>query len=223
MSTVFRLDSSIRSEENGSVTRAVASTLERSLVAELDDATVVRREIGLTPLPSSAWANSAFGRFAPEGERTPEQAASVALATELADELLASDAFILGAPFYNYGVSQHVKTWVDLTITDPRFAPGSQPIAGRPAYLVIARGGGYGPGTPRHGWDHGTDWLLRIFSDLWGLDVTAIETEFTLAETTPAMESLRPLAAEKLRDAHSAAKDHGKLLADKLSVDEVAA
>jgi FMN-dependent NADH-azoreductase len=221
VSTVFRLDSSIRNE--GSVTRAIASTLESALVENLDDATVIRREIGLTPLPSDAWALSASTRMVPVDQQSPEQKQAVGLSRTLGDELENADAYIFATPFYNFGVSQHVKTWVDLLITDPRFAPGgAQPIAGRPAFVVIARGGGYGPGTPREGWDHATGWLRRVFGDVWGLDVHVIESELTLADVNPAMASLRDMAADNLRNAHSAAAEHGKRLATRLSDYEAA-
>jgi FMN-dependent NADH-azoreductase len=220
MSIVFRLDSSIR--EEGSVTRALASTLESALVSELDDATVVRREIGLTPLPSTAWALSAFGGFTPAEQRTAEQTAAIALAAELGNEMEQADAYIFAVPLYNYGVSQHVKIWADLLLTDPRFQPGSKTIEGRPAFLVTARGGGYGAGTPREGWDHSTSWLVRMFNDILGLDVQTIETELTLADSQPHMADLRDLAAEKLRNAHDAAQSHGKRLAVELSAAEAA-
>ncbi|AGZ42899.1 FMN-dependent NADH-azoreductase [Actinoplanes friuliensis] len=215
MSTVFRLDSSIRGE--GSVTRAVADTLESALVADLDGAAVLRREIGLTPLDAAAWGLSAFAGYVPEDQRSPEQVKAMALATELADELVAAEAYVFAVPFYNFGVSQHVKAWVDLLMTEPRFAPGTQSIAGRPAFLVIARGGGYGAGTPREGWDHATAWLTRVFSDIWGLDLQIIESELTLADVNPAMAELRELAATNLEEAHNAAHKHGKRLAVVLS------
>ncbi|GII57729.1 FMN-dependent NADH-azoreductase [Planotetraspora thailandica] len=218
MSTIFRLDASIRDEASGSVTRAVASTLETALTAQQGGLTIVRREIGLTPLPSTAWAASAFAGYVPSEERSATQREGVALAATLADELVEADAYVLAVPFYNYGVSQHFKTWVDLVMTDARFGPGAKPLDGRPAFLVIARGGGYGAGTPREGWDHATAWLLRILTDLWGLDVQIIESELTLAPVTPAMESLRELAAKNLRNAHDSAEGHGRELARKLLV-----
>ncbi len=47
------------------------------------------------------------------------------------------------------------------------------------------RGGGYGAGTPREGWDHATPYLLRILGDVWGADVTLVEAELTLADVVP--------------------------------------
>jgi FMN-dependent NADH-azoreductase len=79
--------------------------------------------------------------------------------------------------------------------------------------VVVSRGGGYGPGTPREGWDHGTGWLVRILRDVWGADVSVVEAELTLAEVVPAMAELRPLAAQKRAEAHEAAEKLGAALA----------
>ena len=222
MKTIFRLDASIRND--GSVSRAIANTLQSALASELGDSVVVHREIGLTPLPSTAWAASAFSGYVPEAEHTAEQKQARALASELADELVDADAYIFAVPLYNFGVSQHFKAWVDLLLTEPRFPPGGQRILeGRPAYLVIARGGGYAPGTPRHGWDHATGWLTRILADVLGLNVEVIESELTLADVNPAMAGLRDLAAQNLQNAHSAAADHGRRLATQLVITTSAA
>jgi hypothetical protein len=51
--------------------------------------------------------------------------------------------------------------------------------------LVTVRGGGYGPGTPREGWDHSTPYLQRILGNWWQADLTVVERELTLAATTP--------------------------------------
>lgn len=217
MTKILRIDASIRAD--GSVTRSVADTLQRELVERLGDATIATREIGMTPLPASAWAGAVFGPHTPAEQRTPEQQEGIALATALADELLAADAYVFALPFYNFGVSQHFKAYVDILLTEPRFAPGQpQVIAGRPAQLIIARGGGYGPGTPRHGWDHGTAWYQRVLTDILGLDVETTEVELTLADVTPAMESLREMAAENLAQGHVRAKQNAGRLAERLEV-----
>lgn len=216
MPSVFRLDASIR--EYGSVTRALADSLETALVSNLGGASVVRRGIGANPLPATAWADAVFGPQTPAEHQTPQQREAIALAHELADELINADAYIFAVPFYNFGVSQHFKAWVDIVLSEPRFAPGTEsPIAGRPAQLVVARGGGYGPGTPRDGWDHGTAWYRRVLEDIWKLDLQVIECELTLAEVTPAMEGLRTQAAENLATAHAHAKDNAMQLAQRLA------
>ena len=210
MSTVFRLDASIRNE--GSVSRAVASTLETALTEDLGGATVIRREIGLTPLDSKAWALSAFSRYVPVEQRSPEQTEAIALATTLADELVAADAHVFAVPLYNWGVSQHVKAWFDLIMTDPRVRAPEPLLQGKPVVLAAVRGGGYAPGTPKHGWDHSTPYLVRMLGDLWGADLTVVERELTLAAVNPAMEPLRPLAEQLHAAALEAAQAAGKAL-----------
>jgi FMN-dependent NADH-azoreductase len=79
---------------------------------------------------------------------------------------------------------------------------------------VVVRGGGYGPGTPREGWDHGTPWLRRILADVLGLDLHVTEAELTLATVNPAMAGLVDKAAESLEAAHVTAQQHGKRIAD---------
>jgi FMN-dependent NADH-azoreductase len=211
--SLFRLDASIRGEQ--SVSRQVADTAESAWRRVHPDGLVVRRNLALTPVPAQIWPLAVFGAWTPEADRTPEQRAAVAFATELADELVAADAYILAAPLYNFGVSQHFKAWVDVLLTDPRLKAG-QPsaISGRPAALIITRGGGYAPGTPREGWDHATGWYQRILGDVLGLDLHISEVELTLAEVNPAMESLRPLAAESLKAGHETADKHGQLIAE---------
>ncbi|MCW2829560.1 MAG: phosphodiesterase [Aeromicrobium sp.] len=214
MSTIFRLDSSIRHE--GSVSRAVADTLEAAIADDLGDATVVRRDVAADPIPSDVWAAAALAGFSAEADWTDEQRAARDVAAGLADEVESADVLIFATALYNFGVSQHLKAWVDTLITDPRFAPGTETIKGRPAFLVIARGGGYAEGTPRAGWDHATAWIVRILRDVWGLDVDVIETELTLAEVTPAMADLRELARDQLAASHDAARRSGRSVSVKL-------
>ncbi|MGC9670349.1 FMN-dependent NADH-azoreductase [Planosporangium sp. 12N6] len=205
--TLFRLDASVRT--NGSFSREVADSVQAAWQAEHPDVRVIRRDLGAEPLPARAWM-SLVGGASTAAER--EEAA--ALTASLADELLEADAYLFAVPLYNYGVPQHVKTWLDLLIADPRLGPGGdQPLAGRPAVLTVARGGGYGPGTPREGWDHATPYLRRILADVFGLDLNVVVTELTLAGVNPAMEGLRGLAEQSLREAHETAREHGRTLA----------
>lgn len=63
--------------------------------------------------------------------------------------------------------------------------------------MVATRGGGYGEGTPREGWDHAQPWLPHGLGPT-GLKPRFITTDLTLAEVNPAMSGLIPLAAESL-------------------------
>jgi len=213
----FRLDASLRTE--GSVSRRLADVVEEQWLQKHPRATVTRRDLGLNPLPS-LWPDAVGAQFSAPEDHTPEQVAAARLAAGLVDELLEADAYVFAVPIYNWGIPQHVKNWIDLIITDPRASAANpqQLLAGRPAVLVEARGGGYAPGTPREGWDHATPYMRRVLEDLWGLDLSIARAELTLAEQTPAMAELRPLAAQQLADAHAAASSFGGEIARRLLI-----
>jgi len=210
--TLFRLDASIRVE--GSASREIADIVEREWLEAHPGDAIARRHVGSEPLPSDAWAAAATAGWTPEDQRSPQQQAAVGLASDLVDELLAADAVLLAVPLYNFGVSQHIKTWIDLIITDPRAADQSKPfLAGKPVVLATVRGGAYGPETPRAGWDHSTAYLVRILRDLWGADLTVVEREFTLVGVNPALDEFADLADRMRQDAIAAADEAGRVLA----------
>jgi FMN-dependent NADH-azoreductase len=212
--TLFRLDASIRTE--GSTSRALGDIVETEWSAEHPSSTVTRRHIGVEPLPADAWANAVAASATPDSERTPAQVTAVALASELTDELAGADALLFAVPLYNWGVSQHFKSYVDLVLADPRMTPGVVPItAGKPAVLVTVQGGNYSAGTPREGWDHATSWMRRVLADVWQLDLDVVKREFTLVGVNPALDQFTALADELRSHAEQEAARHGRTLATK--------
>lgn len=207
MPTLLRVDASIRIE--GSIGRAVADTATQSWQASHPGGDVVRRDLSAAPLPAEAWGRAVSSRYVPSEQWSGEQGEAVALVTALADELIDSDALLLASPLFNFGVSQYTKVWIDLLIADPRLGPGSSALKDKPALLVVAQGGGYRTGTPRHGWDHGTAYLERILGDNFGMDVETVIADLTLAGVNPAMAHLVGAADDALRSAHEQAARHG--------------
>jgi FMN-dependent NADH-azoreductase len=207
--SLFRLDASIRT--SGSVSRAIADIVEESWRQGNPDAEVTRRHVGTDPIPSTSWALSVFADRGDLASLDADQKDAVDLAATLTDELLAADALLFAVPLYNFGVSEHFKTWVDMVISDPR--SNGQFLKGRPAVLIVVRGGAYGAGTPREGWDHASSWIRRILEDVWGLDLRMVETEFTLAGVNPALDEFKGLAAEMRAESERIAAEHGRHLA----------
>jgi FMN-dependent NADH-azoreductase len=209
--SLYRLDASIRVE--GSHSRAIADIVEQEWRDARPGEPIIRRHVGVDPIPATAWATAVFAGRTPEESRTDEQQAALALAATLTDELVAADALLFAVPLYNFGVSQHFKTWVDMVITDPRMAAGAQPIlAGKPAVLVTVRGGNYRPGTPREGWDHATGWMRRILAEVWHLDLKVVQAEFTLVGVNPALDQFTDLARQLRQEAEEQACRHGREL-----------
>ena len=79
--------------------------------------------------------------------------------------------------------------------------------------LVTVRGGSYAAGTPREGWDHATGWMRRILADVWQLDLSVVESEFTLVGVNPALDQFKDLAAALRVAAEQQAREHGADLA----------
>lgn len=210
--SLYRLDASIRVE--GSNSRAIADIVEQEWLNARPGEQVTRRHIGTDPIPATTWATAVFGSRTPDEARTDEQRAALGLAATLTDELIDADALLFAVPLYNFGVSQHFKSYVDMVVTDPRMAAGTEPVlAGKPAVLVTVRGGYYQPGTPREGWDHATPWMRRILADVWQLDLNVVESEFTLVGVNPALDQFKDLARQLREEAEEQARLHGRGLA----------
>jgi FMN-dependent NADH-azoreductase len=212
MPQLFRLDASLAGDR--SVSRAVADSFEKVWTLEHPDGSVLRRDLAADPVPFIDMI-AVGARFVPAEERTPEQAAAVELTAALTAELLESDAYLFAVPLYNWTNPASVQAWIDRLFTGEVLrAGGDEPLAGRSAIVVHSRGGGYGAGTPREGWDHGEAYLRRILEDVWKLDVTFVTAELTLAGTVPAMAHLQEAAEKSQRDAHVAAEDHARRVAE---------
>lgn len=210
---LFRLDASIMPSTSAS--RSLADLVEAEWLATHAGSRVVRRDLAADPVPATAWADVVTSGGVDESDRTPRQREARRLATELADELIHADALVFAVPLYNYGVSQHFKTWFDLAYTDPRIDPTGTALNGKPATLVTVLGGNYAPGTPKEGWDHSTAWLRRVLEDVWGLDLQVVQRPFTLVGVTPALDAFTEVAAELRQNAEQEAVHSGRRIAQR--------
>ncbi|MCG2623664.1 NAD(P)H-dependent oxidoreductase [Arthrobacter sp. I2-34] len=210
--TLFRLDASILPATSAS--RALGDLVEEEWTTAHPDSAVTRRDLAADPVPSAAWQNAVTAGFAAEPDRTDAQRDAVALAAALADELVNADALLFTVPLYNFGVSQHFKTWFDLAFTDPRTNPEGTALRGKPATLVTVLGGNYDAGTPKEGWDHSTAWLRRVLEDVWGLDLRVVQRPFTLVGVNPALDAFRDMAAALKDEAEAAARRSGREMAE---------
>ena len=203
MPHLLHIDSSIRGD--ASVSRRLSARAAGVWRAAHPDGTVTYRDLGRDPLPHLD-ADGGLARMVPRDQHTAAQAESWARTEELVNEIEQADTIVLGLPLYNFGAPSSVKAWVDHLIApglsiDPETRAG---LLGDRDFVVLAsRGGGYGEGTPREGWDHAERWLSHAVS-LTGLEPRFITAELTLAEVTPAMAELIPQAAMSLAAAEQA-------------------
>lgn len=202
MAHLLHIDSSIQGD------RSISRTLSARAAARWREAhpggSVTYRDLAADPLPHLS-ATHLESRYVPPAQRGVDHVAAWALSEELVGEVTAADVILLGLPLYNFGAPSTVKAWVDHLIVqglamDP--ATGDGLLGGREMIVLAARGGGYGPGTPREGWDHAEPWLPHALS-LSGLEPRFITAELTLADVNPALAGLRDLAAASLAAAEA--------------------
>lgn len=204
MPNLLHLDSSMRTEHSRS--RELSQHFAKAWSAAHPDGTVTYRDLAIDPIPHLDH-ESFTANLTPEDARTPHQHEARALAELLVGEVLAADEIVIGMPLYNFGVPSTVKAWFDrIVVRGLTLGPDGGLLGGKTLTVTAARGGGYGPGTPREGWDHREPWLIHAFEQLGLTDVRFIHAELTLARESPAMITLNLGAAEdqSLAAAHAA-------------------
>ncbi|GAA1725051.1 FMN-dependent NADH-azoreductase [Nonomuraea bangladeshensis] len=133
-----------------------------------------------------------------EAVRTPAQRDAWAIVEPLLAEVLAADVVLIGTPMYNYSIPSSLKAWLD-QITFPKMS-----LAGRSFVVTGARGGAYGPGTPREPYDHEERYLRDFFRGHFQVeDVTFVHAELVNARLDPALAHLRERHEESLAAARA--------------------
>ncbi|MFE7567668.1 FMN-dependent NADH-azoreductase [Streptomyces sp. NPDC057539] len=201
MSYLLHIDSSSLGE--ASVSRQVARSFRDQWQGP-----VVHRDLAASPVPHLT-AEGITARITDPARHTPEQAKAAALQDELIEEFLGAGAYLFTVPMYNLSMPSVFKAWLDQIIVTDRtlIFDGTSPVAGRPAVLISARGGGYGPGTPKEGLDYVVPTLEAVLGRaVLGLDVTTVIPELTMAPVTPALAPLLPLHKASMTAAHDKAR-----------------
>lgn len=168
--------------ENAASTN-LAQRLGRGLAAAKGGLPVVLRDLGANP-PSHLDQATIGAFYTPDADRTDEQNRKVALSDELVAELFAADAIVIAAPMHNFGITAHLKSWIDQIARVGRtFEPTGQGPKGlvtdRPVYVVTTRGGAYGPTTDFNHLDHLEPYLRRVLNFIGIEDISFIYAEGT--------------------------------------------
>jgi len=144
---ILQINSSARraQDDQGSVSTRLANELSAALLAATPAARLSVRDLALAPHP--ALDEAALGAlFTPADQRSPEQAARVALDDAAIEQLKAADVLVLGVPMYNFSVSSQLKNWIDAVaragVTFRYTEKGPQGLlGGKKVYAVLSRGG----------------------------------------------------------------------------------
>ncbi|WP_405585688.1 FMN-dependent NADH-azoreductase [Streptomyces sp. NBC_01092] len=215
MATLLHIDSSVFSTDASS-SRAVTDAFRRTWQEQHPEGTVIHRDLAAHPVPHiSAHAHTAG--FSDPATHTPEQAAAFAERVKLIEELESADAVLIGAPMYNLTIPSTLKAWLDNVVLMGRTAGDVQSVKGTPVTVVASRGGAYGPGTPREGYEYVQNYLSAVLADFLGTDLDFIVPELTMAPANPQMSDLVPLFEASRERALGEAATKAKQLAQKLA------
>jgi FMN-dependent NADH-azoreductase len=144
---ILQINASARrtTDDQGSVSTRLANELTARLRSAHPGASLTVRDLAVTPQP--VLDEAALGAlFTPADQRTPEQAARVALDDALIAELQAADTIVIGVPMYNFNVTAQFKNWIDaaaragVTFKYTEKGPVGL-VQGKKVYIVTSRGG----------------------------------------------------------------------------------
>ena len=142
---ILQLNTSVRSAASNST--RVANAITARLQAKNPAAVVTVRDLASNPAP--LLDDAAVGAiFTPAADRTPEQAARIALDEALIAQLQATDVIVIGVPMYNFGIPAQLKSWIDsvaragVTFRYTENGPEGL-VKGKKVYVALARGGLY--------------------------------------------------------------------------------
>ncbi|MFD0339795.1 FMN-dependent NADH-azoreductase [Streptomyces sp. NPDC127117] len=139
-----------------------------------------------------------------EAVRTPDQARAWEVLRPLLAELTAADVVLITTPMYNFSVPASLKAWID-QVTFPRMS-----LAGRRFVIASARGGAYGPGTPREPYDHQERYLRDFLAGHFAVDDPVfLSTELVNSRIDPSLAARRPQHDESRAAALTAARELG--------------
>jgi FMN-dependent NADH-azoreductase len=172
---LLQINSSARRDASHS-TRLANRIVER-LRESAPNATLKVRDLNVVPHPVLD-ADALGALFTPAEQRTPEQAARVALDDALIAEIQAADVVVLGVPMYNFGVPAPLKNWIDAIsragVTFRYTEKGPEGLLkGKRLFVALARGGQY-RNTPA---DTQVPYLKMAFTFLGLTDVQWVYAE----------------------------------------------
>ncbi|GAA4698651.1 FMN-dependent NADH-azoreductase [Streptomyces youssoufiensis] len=214
-STLLHLDASAR---RASFSRELGDAVADAWRAAHPDGTYLHRDLARDPVPhiDEAWTELCDHllehritdphRYR-EAVRTPAQAATWAVVEPLLAELLAADVVLMAAPMYNFSIPSALKAWID-QVPFPKMS-----LAPRRFVVAHARGGAYGPGTPRHPYDHQERYLRDFIQGHYAVDdVAFVGTELVNSRLDPALAARRAQHDDSRAAALAAARKLGSAL-----------
>lgn len=164
-----------------SFSRRIAERAVALLQSHNSALTVVRRDLAEDLVPHLN--EEAVSAMRPAPGQSAGETSALAYSDMLVDEIVKADALVVSAPMHNFGISSHLKAYIDNVVRVGRtfrYGENGRPVGllgGKPALIVVSRGGIYSSG-PMTNFDFQESYLRTI------LGFIGVKTEFVRVEGT---------------------------------------
>jgi FMN-dependent NADH-azoreductase len=133
---------------------------------------------------------------------TGAQAEAWAAVVKIADHFKSADKFVFSLPMWNFGIPYRLKHYIDI-LAQPGLTFGYAPdkgyfglVTGKPAVVVYASGGAYGPGTGMEAYDLQSKYLKQVLNFFGITDQKDIFVAGTAMDKGESVEAARKQATE---------------------------
>jgi FMN-dependent NADH-azoreductase len=170
------------------------------------DGQVILRDLDADPVPHLD-AEGIFAIYTPEEARSEGMVRKLAYRDSLIDEITSVDEVLISSPMWNFSVPSVLKAYIDQIIGTGRIdTSAGTGLVGKKVTFVVAQGGSYKEGAPRHGWDYQVDYLDLVARALGATDIEVLHADFTLAGVAPGMDDLIGMREQSFAAAMDAAR-----------------
>jgi FMN-dependent NADH-azoreductase len=118
---------------------------------------------------------------------TKDEAEAWAAVVRTIEDFKAADKVVISSAMWNFGIPYMLKRYIDV-ITQPGLTFSFTPaegyrglVTGKPALLILARGGAYPPGTPGAAYDFQKPYLEAVLRFIGFTQIESILVEPTMA------------------------------------------
>ena len=190
-----------------SVSRGITKEYLKSWSAKNPDGKIITRDFSVDPIPHLD-AEGIYAGYTPEADRSSAMAEKHAFRLELIEEITGVDEVLISTPMWNWAAPSVLKAYFDQIILPGVLdGSGAAGLTGKKVTFVVAQGGSYAEGAPRHGWDYQTGYLKLVANALGSTNVEVILAELTLAGIVPGMDALIGKKEASISAAKDAARD----------------
>jgi len=201
MSKLLHIEASPRGQRSASIT--VARHFLDVYRAKHPGDTVETFDLWETSLPEFNGATIDAKYAVLHGQKlTADQDRAWQVVTKVADHFKSADKYLFSLPMWNFGIPYKLKHFIDVLVQPGltfSFTPGEGYkglVTGKPATVIYARGGAYGPGSGAEGYDSQSAYLRQILGFIGIAGLKEIFVEPTMASATSKEEAVSAASAK---------------------------